>query len=83
MNLLENQQMAEGVDGIYQDLEAQLLQNIAKHLRDWDQPIATDIWYLRKLAELGQLNRENVQLIARMSGISQTCLLYTSDAADD
>jgi hypothetical protein len=72
MNLLENQQMAEGVDGIYQDLEAQLLQNIARHLRDWDQPIATDIWYLRKLAELGQLNRENIQLIARMSGISQT-----------
>ena len=72
MNLLENQQMAEGVDGIYQDLEAQLLQNIANHLRDWDQPIATDIWYLRKLAELGQLNQENVQLIARMSGISQT-----------
>lgn len=72
MNLLENQQMAEGVDGVYQDLEAQLLQNIARHLRDWDQPIATDIWYLRKLAELGQLNRENIQLIARMSGISQT-----------
>ena len=29
MNILENQQLAESVDGTYIDLEAQILQNIA------------------------------------------------------
>ncbi len=72
MNLLENQQAAEPIDGIYQDLEAQLMQNIAKHLRDWEQPIATDQWLMRKLAEIGKLNQENIKIIAQMSGLSQT-----------
>lgn len=72
MGLLENQKAAEPVDGIYQDLEAQLMQNIARHLRDWEQPIDTDRWLMRKLAEIGKLNKENIKIIARMSGISQT-----------
>lgn len=72
MNLLENQQIAEPIDGIYQDLEAQLLRNIARHLRDWEQPIDTDRWLLQKLAEIGKLNQENIRIIARMSGLSRT-----------
>lgn len=72
MGLLENQKAAEAVDGIYQDLEAQLMQNIARHLRDWEQPIDTDRWLMRKLAEIGKLNKENIKIIAQMSGISQT-----------
>ena len=42
MNLLKNQQEAETIDSVYIDLEAQLMQNIARHLRDWDKPIDTD-----------------------------------------
>ncbi len=72
MNLLKNQQAAEPIDGIYQDLETQLMQNIARHLRDWEQPIATDQWLMRKLAEIGKLNQENIKIIAKMSGLSQT-----------
>ena len=72
MGLLENQKAAEAVDGIYQDLEVQLMQNIARHLRDWEQPIDTDRWLMRKLAEIGKLNKENIKIIAQMSGISQT-----------
>lgn len=72
MNLLENQQAAEAIDGIYQDLEAQLMQNIARHLRDWEQPIDTDTWLLQKIAEIGRLNQENIRIIAQMSGLSQT-----------
>ena len=72
MNILENQQLAEPVDGLYQDLEAQILLNIARHLQGWEQPIATDTWLLQKLAELGRLNQENIKLIAKMSGLSQT-----------
>lgn len=72
MGLLENQKAAEPVDGIYQDLEAQLMQNIARHLKDWEQPIDTDRWLMQKLAEIGKLNKENIKIIARMSGLSQT-----------
>lgn len=70
MNLLKNQQAAETVDGIYLTLEERIMQNIARHLRDWKQPIDSDRWLLQKLAELGALNQENIQIIARMSGIS-------------
>lgn len=72
MNLLTNQQAAEPIDGIYQDLETQLMRNIARHLHDWEQPIDTDKWLLQKLAEIGKLNKENIKLIAQMSGLSQT-----------
>lgn len=70
MNLLKNQQAAETVDGIYLALEEQIMQNIARHLRGWKKPIDSDRWLLQKLAELGALNQENIQIIARMSGIS-------------
>lgn len=72
LNLLRNQQAAESIDGIYNDLEAQLMRNIARHLSDWNHPIDTDRWLLQKLAEIGRLNQENVKTIAGMSELSQT-----------
>jgi len=72
MNLLKNQQEAETIDSVYIDLEARLMQNIARHLRDWEQPIDTDRWLMQKLAEVGKLNNENIKIIAGMAGISQT-----------
>ena len=81
MNILENQQLAEPVDGLYQDLEAQILLNIARHLQGWEQPIDTDTWLLQKLAELGRLNQENIKLIAKMSGLSQTAAERMLNAA--
>lgn len=72
MNLLKNQQAAETIDSVYIDLEARLMQNIARHLRDWEQPIDTDRWLMQKLAEIGKLNQENIRIIAQMSGPSQT-----------
>ena len=71
MNLLKNQQAAETIDSVFIDLEAQLMQNIARHLQDWKKPIDTDKWLMQKLAEIGKLNQENIKIIARMSGLSQ------------
>lgn len=70
MNPLQTQQAAETVDSVYIDLEAQLMQNIARHLRDWDQAIDTDKWLLQKLGEIGKLNKENIKTIAQMAGLS-------------
>ena len=57
MNRLENQQLAETVDGSYIELETMLMRNIVQHIKDYDQPIATDEWLLQKLAEVGKLNK--------------------------
>lgn len=72
MDLLENQQLAEAVDSSYIDLEAMLMQNIARHIRDYGQAIDSDKWLLQKLAEIGKLNKENMKLISQMAGVSQT-----------
>lgn len=72
MNLLKNQRAAETVDAAYIDLETMLMQNIVRHLKDYDQPIASDRWQMQKLAEIGKLNKENIRLIASMAGISGT-----------
>lgn len=71
MNLLKNQQAAETVDSVFIDIESQLMQNIARHLRDWEKPIDTDSWLMQKLAEIGKLNQENIRIIAKSSGLSQ------------
>ena len=80
MTILENQQAAEPIDMLYQDLEEVLMRNIIRHLRDYDQPIDSDEWLMKKLAEIGKLNQENLQLIARYSGISQTAALRMLEA---
>lgn len=72
MSLLSNQLMADSVSGIYQDLEELLMQNIVRHIKDYGKPIDSDDWQLQKLAEIGKLNKENIQIIAQQAGISQT-----------
>lgn len=87
MNLLENQRKADAVSGLYQDLEEQLMANIIRHCKDYGQPIATDQWLTKRLAEIGKLNKENIKIIAQASGVSQTAmermLLETADQAVD
>ncbi|MCB5878421.1 phage minor capsid protein [Blautia producta] len=60
--------------GTFQDLEEQLMANIIRHCKDYDQPIATDEWLMKKLAEIGKLNRENIKIIAKSTGLSQTAM---------
>lgn len=74
MSLLSNQLMADSVAGIYQDLEELLMQNIVRHIKDYGKPIDSDDWQLQKLAEMGKLNKENIQIIAQQAGISQTAV---------
>lgn len=83
MTILENQQAAEPIDLLYQDLEEVLMRNIIRHLRDYEQPIDSDEWLMKKLAEIGKLNQENLQLIARYSGISQTAALRMLEAVSE
>lgn len=59
-------------DGQITGQDIMLMQNIVRHLKGYDQSIDTDKWLLQKLAEIGRLNKENMQLIAKMAGVSNT-----------
>lgn len=63
---------ADQISGLYQDLEERLMENIIRHIQNYDQPIASDVWLLQKLAEIGKLNEENMQIIAKSAGLSRT-----------
>lgn len=74
MNQLEYQRAADIPAETFQTLEELLMENIARHCRDWGQPIATDAWLMKKLAEIGRLNKENIRIIAKQTGLSQTAM---------
>lgn len=84
MDQLKNQQAAEPIDRLYMDLEDLLMQNIIRHCQNYNQPIATDEWLMKKLAEVGKLNQENIKTIARYAGLSQTAVeRMLNDAAEE
>lgn len=48
MDSLEIQRAADRVAGLYQDLEERLMANIIRHIKNYDQPIASDVWLMQK-----------------------------------
>lgn len=83
MNPLKQQEISDPIVGIYTDLEARLMQNIARHLRDYGELIDSDEWQLRKLAEIGKLNKENIRIIAQMSGQNMIAVQRMLEAASE
>ncbi len=67
----ERQEASDPITRIYEDLEAELMANIVRHIRDYGRPVDSDQWRLEKLGELGGLNRENIRIIAESVGASQ------------
>lgn len=74
MNPLEQQEAAEGVARLYMDLEERIMQNIIRHIKTWDQPIPSDEWQMERLAEIGKLDKEHIQIIAQTAGLSPTAI---------
>ena len=63
--------MGDSIGKVYADCVDRLLVNIARHfkyLQPGEEPGGAFQWQARKLAELGQVNRENVAIIRRMLG---------------
>ena len=63
--------MGDSIGRVYADCVDRLLVNIARHfkyLQPGEEPGGAFQWQARKLAELGQVNRENVAIIRRMLG---------------
>lgn len=74
INRTEKQLLAEPGEQVYIDLEALIMQNIVRHVKNYDQLIASDTWLLQKLAEIGKLDKENMDIISKAAGLSRTAI---------
>jgi hypothetical protein len=69
----EIEQITASLLGIYEDIEDDLLRNIAKRFSATDNisPESMAAWHIKKLDELGELTAENERLIAKYAGKTQ------------
>lgn len=59
--------LSEPIEQVYSNIVDALLVNMAKHFNSGNS-LSTEQWEIRKLAELGQLNRESLRIIAELTG---------------
>ncbi len=62
---------------IYQEIENELVKNIAKRLKINDKAGGTTAWQIKKLQEIGALNKKNAKLIAKYSGKTEKLIKKT------
>ncbi len=59
--------LSEPIEQVYSNIVDSLLVNMAKHFNS-GYSLSTQQWEIRKLAEMGQLNKESVEIIASLTG---------------
>ena len=60
-------QLSEPIEQVYSNVVDALLVNLAKHFKS-GKALSTQAWEIKKLSELGQLNKESVEIIAELTG---------------
>lgn len=70
----EKQNLSDSGTVLYNDLETMIMQNIIRHVKNYDALIDSDTWLMQKLAEIGKLNTENMKLISQAAGLSVTAI---------
>lgn len=79
----EPAKLAEPLQKVYQDVTDQVLENIARHFNT-GKALATTEWQMKKLAELGQVQRETIRIIARGTGQNEEMIrIALQDAISD
>ncbi len=71
LNIKQVETNASELFEIYNRIESDLLKNIAKRLTDEGELTGTGQWQLKKLADVGNLNKENIKVIAKHSKKSE------------
>lgn len=83
--------LSETIENVYIKIVDALLINMAKHFKG-DKALPLNEWELKKLSELGQLNKESVAIIAKLAGsnpelvesvLNDAALLATRDVEED
>lgn len=79
----EKQDLSDPGTLLYSDLETMIMQNIIRHVKNYNSLIDSDTWLLQKLAEIGKLNAENMKLISQAAGLSVTAVQRMLDDTAD
>lgn len=74
MTRLEALELSEPLEKVYADATDQCLVNIARHFNTGKNLPSLE-WQMRKLAELGQVTRENIRIIARATGQNEELVM--------
>ena len=74
MTKTELMQISEGLSDLYTGLETDLLANIAAYLASGNIETPTAKWKMQMLAQLGALNKKNLETIAQYAGLSPEML---------
>lgn len=72
--------LAEPIAKVYQEITDQVLENIARHFNT-EKNLATEEWQLKKLAELGQVKKETLRIIARKTGQNEELIIVALQSA--
>ncbi len=81
MTPLEMMRLSQGLSDLYVGLETDLIANIAEYLAHGDLHSSTAQWKIRMLAQLGALDRMNLQTIAAYAGLAPDLLEGILEAA--
>ena len=69
---IRDREISDFGTSVYEDMETLIMQNIIRHIQNYDQPIDSDTWLMQKMAEIGKLNEENIKIIAKAAGLGAT-----------
>lgn len=72
--------LSEPIEQVYSNIVDALLINVAKHFNT-GKALSTQEWEIKKLAELGQLNKESLEIIANLTGQNSELLQLALEGA--
>lgn len=72
--------LAEPIEQVYSTIVDGLLINMGKHFNS-GHALSTQQWEVQKLAEVGQLNRESLEIIASLTGQNETLVMAALENA--
>lgn len=68
MNQLEILELSQSITDLYEKMEYDMMLNIVKNIRNYDQVTPTGQWQIQKLAEAGKLNKKTIKIMSDMLG---------------
>jgi hypothetical protein len=68
MTPLEAQALSQTMTDVYEKMEYDLMMNVVRNIKNYDQITPTGQWQLQKLAESGKLTKQNIQIMADALG---------------
>jgi len=65
---LEEQELSQAITDVYEKMEYELMLNIVRNIKNYGQVTPTGQWQIKKLAEIGKLNKQTIKLMSDMLG---------------